>query len=109
MKSKLYGALLAAIVLVGCNPAASSANLEAEWKAEVSKRGAPFKEETERLIQQGKKPGISDEEMKEVLHKMEEVHALAYKNMEQFRQDWNTKHPKQPMPTLAELGMKPKL
>lgn len=109
MNRKLAVIAIAALALCGCQPKQATSSLEAEWKAEVVKRGAPFKAETEKLIQQGKKPGISDDEMKEVLHKMEEVHALSYKSMQQFRDEWNTKHPESPMPTLDELGIKPKL
>lgn len=109
MNRKLFGTVFAAVLIIGCAQKAPTTNLEAEWKAEVTKRGAPFKAEIERLIAQGKKPGITDEEMKEVLHKMEAVNEMAYQSMKQFRDDWNSKHPEAPMPSLDQLGIKQKL
>jgi hypothetical protein len=103
---KLSATLFAFLLICGCTRPPSSAALEQEWKAEVIKRGAPFKAERERLLELSKKPGITEKEWEELDHKMQEVGILADKNMERFREEWNAKHPESPMPTLEELGVK---
>jgi hypothetical protein len=94
---------LLSVVLSGCS--STSVDLDKELKSEIVSRGVPFKAEMERLMNQGKKPGISEAELTEVLNKMEEVAELSQKSMEQFQRDWNLKHPTHPLSELPDLRL----